>query len=96
MLFVLNWTFGSEVMAILSKAAWKFLQLGGLWFFKVKITGVRQVRYATCIYCSLSVKINRRENTAQGAKIVDAFVFARVVGKNPKTPNLSPWLIRPL
>ena len=35
------------------------------------------------------VKINTRK-TPHGAKIGDAFVFACVVGKIPKTPNLNP------
>ena len=50
--------------------------------------------YVTCIYCSLSVKINP-QNIARHAKIVNIFVLCLilcvcVVGKNPKTPNLSP------
>ena len=44
--------------------------------------------YVTCIYCGLSVKINMCK-TPHSLKIVDAFVFACVVSKNLKTPNLS-------
>ena len=36
------------------------------------------------------MKINTRENAAQRSQIMDAFVLACVVGKNLKTPNLSP------
>ena len=49
--------------------------------------------YVTCIYCGLSVKINLRK-IPHGARrswaYFFAFVFACVVGKNPKIPNLSP------
>ena len=45
--------------------------------------------YVTCIYCSLSsLKINTARK--DHGRIWFAFVFACVVGKNPKTPNLSP------
>ena len=52
--------------------------------------------YVICIYCSLSVRTNTCK-TPHGAqersdhgRICFGFVFACVVGKNPKTANLSP------
>ena len=49
--------------------------------------------HVTCIYCGLSVKINTRK-TPHGAQRswthLYCICFARMVGKNPKTPNLSP------
>ena len=54
-------------------------------FLVIKRTGSSGA-HVTCIYCSLSVKINKR-------KIVDAFVLAHVykcvVSKNLETPILS-------
>ena len=49
--------------------------------------------YVTCIYCDLSVKIHTCKRCTvreDRGRICFAFVFACVVGKNPKTPNLSP------
>ena len=49
----------------------------------------------TCMYRGLSVKTNKRKNTAQHTKIESAFVlrlFLRVCTgrQNPKTPKLIP------
>ena len=49
--------------------------------------------YATCIYCGLIVKINTlKSRTAREDRghICFKFVFACVVGKDPKTPKLNP------
>ena len=52
------------------------------------------VGYVTCMHCGLSLKTNTRR-----IKIVKASflrLLLRVVGKNPKTPKLSPWLMTPI
>ena len=50
--------------------------------------------YVTCIYCGLNVKVNICENRRRvhddDGRICFVFVVVCVVGKNPKTPNLSP------
>ena len=49
--------------------------------------------YVTCIYCSLSVRINtckRTHDTQRSWTYLYCVCFACVGGKNPKTPNLSP------
>ena len=73
------------------------LKLGVLFFFSHNQNNRGSSgAYFTCIYCSLSVNMNMCWNTAQRTEIVDAFVFAHVVGKNLNTPNLNPWLTMPL
>ena len=49
--------------------------------------------YVTCIYCSLSVKINMRKNrtvTQDHGRICFTFAFVCVICRNLKTPNLCP------
>ena len=66
---------------------------GSLAFSRYQNTRGLSGVYATCIYCDLSVKINRHK-TPHGAWRAWAHLFCIcfqcVIGKNPKTPNLSP------
>ena len=54
----------------------------------------------TLMYCGLSVKNKQAQKCGtvreDHERICFAFIFACVVGKNPKTPKSSPWLTTPL
>ena len=72
-------------------------QIGGLWGFfpAFKITAVCQVRNAYHLHLLRSeredkTRVKHRTARKDRGCIGFAFAFACVVGKNPKTPNLSP------
>ena len=77
------------------------LKLGRyLGFLHNQYNRVSSGAYVTCIYCSLTVKINMCWNATQRVKLVDAFVlrlFLRVWSAKTRIPHIwAPWLTTPL
>ena len=67
-------------------------QIRGLEFSRYQNNRGLPCAYVTCIYCSLSVKINMRK-MPHGVQRSWTHCISFVVGKNPKTPNLSPMAL---
>ena len=58
---------------------------------------VREVRISAASTAVLTCRyVKRRKTRKDRGRICIAFVFACVVGKNPKTPNLSPMADDPI